>query len=185
MMTENTQGPDDEPTGDGPAVPQAADSQVTSPTSTDGGTAGPTSSADPTPPDAQVPAEDDLPELAPHLRNRPDRPRDTGDIAKGRSQARLILLLLFAALPVVVLVVIVLNSLASGPPDTSVQGARGGLNEVTRYCTYTIQKGQDYDNCLKTADFRVIQKEQSNGARYARGELTRCLPDAGPHCVLR
>jgi hypothetical protein len=136
------------------------------------------------PADTSTP-DDDLPELAPHLKHRFDRPREAGEIAKGRSQARLIIVLLFAALPFVVLVVVVLNSLASGPPDRAVQGARGGLNEVTRYCIYTIQQGQDYDDCLKRTDYRVLQKEQSNGARYARGELTRCLPDAGPRCTLR
>ncbi|WP_026910024.1 hypothetical protein [Patulibacter minatonensis] len=146
------------------------------------GDAGPAAGAAPT---GGASSADDLPELAPHLRNRYDRPRDVGEIAKGRSQARLILVLLFAALPFVVLVVVVLNSLASGPPDRTVQGQQGGLNEVTRYCTYTIQEGQDYDDCLKRTDYRVLQKEQSNGARYARGELTRCLPDSGPRCTLR
>ena len=42
-----------------------------------------------------------------------------------------------------------------------------------------------YDDCLRRTDPRVIRVEQSNPARYARAELTRCLPDAGPRCTLR
>jgi hypothetical protein len=123
--------------------------------------------------------------LPPHLANRPDRPRGEADIAKGRSQARLILLLLFAAIPFVVLLVVVLNSLASGPPDRQVQAAQGELNQVTRYCVYKTRGDGQYDDCLKRSDPRVIRREDTNAARYARGELTRCLADAGPRCTLR
>jgi hypothetical protein len=129
--------------------------------------------------------DDGLPPLAPHLANRFDRPRPQADIVRGRSQARLILLLLFAALPFVVLVVVILNSLASGPPDTSQQGVQDSRNEVTRYCTYKARNDGQYDDCLRRTDPRVVRREQSNAARYARADLTRCLPDAGPRCTLR
>jgi hypothetical protein len=141
-------------------------------------------------PGGRPPERDDsslppLPPLPPHLRNRPDRPRGEADVAQGRSQARLILLLLFAAIPFVVLLVVVLNSLASGPPDRQAQAAAGELNQVTRYCIYKTQRGGPYDDCLKRSDPRVIRREDSNAARYGRGELTRCLADAGPRCTLR
>ncbi|MEV4423335.1 hypothetical protein AB0L40_25685 [Patulibacter sp. NPDC049589] len=158
---EETAGPEAGATADG-TPPAAGADAATDPATTPGA--------------ADAPDDADLPPLAPHLRDRYDRPRGASEIAKGRSQARLILLLLFAALPVVVLVVVVLNSLASGPPDDrAVLGERGGLNEVTRYCVYTTRNDGQYDDCLKRTDPRVIRKEQSNGARYARGELTRCL----------
>ncbi len=126
----------------------------------------------------------DLPPLAPHLRDRPDRPRGEREFVQGRSRARLILLLLFVGLPVVVLVVVVLNSLASGPPDRDAQ-ASTDLNAITRYCIYKTRNDGQYDDCLKRSDPRVVRREDSNAARYARGELTRCLADAGPRCTLR
>jgi hypothetical protein len=128
--------------------------------------------------------DDGLPPLAPHLRDRPDRVIGEREFVQGRSRARLILLLLFVGLPVVVLLVVVLNSLASGPPDRSAQ-ASTGHNEVTRYCVYQARNDGQYDDCLRRTDYRVVRREDSNAARYARGEITRCLPDAGPRCTLR
>ncbi|CAB4930371.1 unannotated protein [freshwater metagenome] len=122
--------------------------------------------------------------LARHLRDRPDRPIGEREFIQGRSRARLILLLFFVGLPVIVLVVVVLNSLASGPPDRDAR-ASTGLNEVTRYCTYKARGDEQYRDCLVRTDFRVVRREDSNPARYARGELTRCLVDAGPRCTLR
>jgi hypothetical protein len=127
--------------------------------------------------------QDEAP-LAPHLRDRPDRPIGEREFIQGRSRARLILLLLFVGLPVIVLVVVVLNSLASGPPDRDAQ-ASTGLNEVTRYCTYKARNDEQYRDCLVRTDFRVVRREDSNPGRYGRGELTRCLVDAGPRCTLR
>lgn len=162
-------GPGPDGTGDGrPVRGDRSSAEVEGRTSA--GAAGP---ADP----------EGLPPLARHLRERPDRPVGEREFVQGRSRARLILLLLFVGLPVIVLVVVVLNSLASGPPERNAQ-ASTGLNEVTRYCTYKAREGQ-YDDCLKRTDFRVVRREDSNPARYARGELTRCLADAGPRCTLR
>lgn len=125
------------------------------------------------------------PPLAPHLANRPDRPRGEAALARGRSQGRLILLLLFAAIPFVVLVVVVLNSLATGPPARSGEAGPGELNQVTRYCVYRSRNQEGYTDCLTRSDSRVVRRENSNAGRYARGEITRCLADAGPRCTLR
>lgn len=136
---------------------------------------------------ARGPGDDALPDLsplAPHLRDRPDRPIGQREFIQGRSRARLILLFLFAGLPAIVLVVVVLNSLASGPPARDA-AANTGLNEVTRYCTYRVRGDGQFDDCVRRTDFRVVRREDSNAARYGRGELTRCLADAGPRCTLR
>jgi hypothetical protein len=125
----------------------------------------------------------DLPPLADHLRNPPDAPRD-----HGVSQGRLIVLLLFGALPLIVVFVIVLSSLASGPPtlgDRSQGQATSGLNAVTRYCTYAAKTEADFVPCLNRTSAKTFAGDRSNAARYARGELDRCLPDAGPRCTLR
>lgn len=126
------------------------------------------------------------PPLAPHLANRPDRPVGEREFEQGRSRARLILILLFVALPMVVLVVVVLNSLATGPPDqTADAGLQSGRNEVTRYCVYSVRDYDDYDDCLRTTQANTIRALDTNAGRYARGEITRCLADAGPRCTLR
>lgn len=126
------------------------------------------------------------PPLARHLRQRPDRPIGEREFIRGRSRARLILLLLFAGLPMIVLLVVVLNSLASGPPPRDVSaGAPGGRNEVTRYCVYSAPTIDDFDDCVRTTQSNTIRALDTNAGRYARGELTRCLADAGPRCTLR
>lgn len=123
------------------------------------------------------------PPLAEHLEHRPDRPRPPR--AQQRSQSRLMLLLLFGLIPMLVVVVVVLNSLSSGPPDQTTGNAQRDLNVVTRYCIYSAKTLDAYDGCLSQTDRRVVARERTNAARYARGELTRCLADAGPRCTLR
>jgi hypothetical protein len=136
-----------------------------------------------------APPEDDRdgiveeqPPLAPHLRDRPDRPRPAR--AHARSQSRLLLLLMFGAIPMVVVFVVVLNSLSNGPPAVDARGSGQSLERVTRYCNYTAND-EVYEACLTRTDPRVVDRERSNAARYARGELTRCLADAGPRCLIR
>ncbi len=130
---------------------------------------------------SDAPEPEPLPE---HLQNRLDRPRTT--TTQARSQSRLIMLLMFGLIPMIVVLVVVLNSLGSGPPDPSARGANDSLNEVTRYCVYTARNDADYEDCLNRTDPRVIEREQTNAARYARGELLRCLSDAtGYRCTLR
>jgi hypothetical protein len=143
-------------------------------------------SIDPTAPEPR-PADDgalpELPPLAPHLRDRPDR-QQSGR-TRARSQNRLLLLLMFGAIPMIVVFVVVLNSLGSGPPDPSARGAEDSLNLVTRYCVYSAKPFDAYDACLNQTDARVVRQENSNAARYARAELTTCKADAGPRCTLR
>lgn len=132
------------------------------------------------PEDERTPEQTPLPD---HLRNRPDGPKD-----QGRSQARLVLLLLFGVVPMLVVILVVLNSLGSGPPtpgNGESGGASNSLNEVTRYCIYTAKDDADYRQCLERTEWRVVEKEQSDAARYARGELDRCLPGSGYRCTLR
>lgn len=124
-----------------------------------------------------------LPPLAQHLRERPDRPRPGR--AHARSQSRLLLLLMFGAIPLIVVFVVVLNSLSTGPPDRNSRGADEGLNEVARYCVYSVRSTDDYAGCLSATDRRVVAAERTNAGRYARGELVRCLSDAGPMCKIR
>ncbi|MGX6447013.1 hypothetical protein ACVU7I_02920 [Patulibacter sp. S7RM1-6] len=123
------------------------------------------------------------PPLAEHLANRPDRPRAGRE--RQRSQSRLLLLLLFGLIPMLVVFVVVLNSLGSGPPDPGAGEAQQDLEIVTRYCTYSARTFGGYDDCLRGTDRRVVEREDTNAGRYARGELTRCLADAGPRCTLR
>jgi hypothetical protein len=136
----------------------------------------------------QTPADEDLPPLADHLRNHPDRPRQVERVDKARSQTRLLLMMLFAAIPLLVVFVVVLGSLASGPPSTDPEpggGTSSGLAQVTRYCNYVAQTEAEFQPCLDDNRDRAFLSEDSNAARYARGELTRCGPDAGPRCTAR
>lgn len=137
-----------------------------------------------TPPDGDRDegALEELPPLAPHLRERPDRPRPPR--AHARSQSRLLLLLMFGAIPLIVVFVVVLNSLSTGPPAVDARGSGENLDRVTRYCQYTATDAT-YGDCLNRTDPRVVAREKSNAARYARGEITRCLSDAGPRCTIR
>ncbi len=131
------------------------------------------------------PRDEDEPPLADHLRNRPDRPDAP---MKVRSQTRLLLLLMFAAIPLLALLAVVLSSLASGPPSTRPDGGGGtssGLAQVTRYCNYVVQAEVEFEGCLEENRDRAFLDEDSNPARYARGELTECLDDAGPRCAAR
>lgn len=137
----------------------------------------------------QAAADGELPPLPDHLRNHPDRPRQTATVEKARSQTRLMLMLLFAAIPLLVVFVVALGSLASGPPSTDpVPGGGGtssGLAQVTRYCNYVAQTEAEFPPCLDANRDRAFLSDESNPARYARGELTECLDDAGPRCTAR
>jgi hypothetical protein len=132
------------------------------------------------------PDDGELPPLADHLRNHPDRPRED---RKARSQTRLLLMGMFAVIPLLVVFAVVLVSLASGPPSTDpVPGGGGtssGLAQVTRYCNYVAQTEEAFQPCLDANRDRAFLSEDSNPARYAKGELTECLADAGPRCTAR
>ncbi|MBF6621485.1 MAG: hypothetical protein ITG02_14800 [Patulibacter sp.] len=129
--------------------------------------------------------DDGLPPLADHLRNHPDRP---GEGRKARSQNRLLLMTLFAVIPLLVVFAVVLGSLASGPPSTDPEpggGSSSGLAQVTRYCNYVAQTEEAFQPCLDENRDRAFLDEDTNPARYAKGELTECGPDAGPRCTAR
>lgn len=132
------------------------------------------------------PDDHELPPLADHLRNHPDRPRGG---QKGRSQTRLLLMMLFAVIPLLVVFAVVLGSLASGPPSNDPEpgggGSSSGLAQVTRYCNYVAQTEEAFQPCLDDNRDRAFLEEDTNPARYARGELTECLEDAGPRCTAR
>lgn len=136
-----------------------------------------------------APADDELPPLADHLRNHPDRPRQVATVEKARSQTRLMLMLLFAAIPLLVVFVVALGSLASGPPSTDPipggGGTNSGLAQVTRYCNYVAQTEAEFQPCLDDNRDRAFLSENTNAARYAKGELTACGEDAGPRCTAR
>ena len=140
----------------------------------------PAASAPDAPPPAERPAADGYPPLADHLQ----RARDGFASAdRDRSRNKLVLLLLFGALPMIVVFVAVLGSLASGPPDDN--GGSERLSEVTRYCVYVAKDTDDNADCLDRTDPRIVEREDSNAGRYARGELLRCLDDSGPLCRLK
>lgn len=130
--------------------------------------------------------DDGLPPLADHLRNHPDRPREG---RKARSQTRLLLMGMFAVIPLLVVFAVVLVSLASGPPPTDpVPGGGGtssGLAQVTRYCNYVAQTEEAFQPCLDDNRDRAFLSEDTAPARYAKGELNECGPDAGPRCTAR
>lgn len=138
------------------------------------------------PPDDRTDHDDGLPPLADHLRNHPDRPRDG---RKARSQTRLLLMGMFAVIPLLVVFAVVLVSLASGPPSNDPEpgggGAGSGLAQVTRYCNYVAQTEEAFQPCLDDNRDRAFLSEDTNPARYAKGELTECLDDAGPRCTAR
>ncbi len=134
-----------------------------------------------------TPTDDELPPLADHLRNHPDRPREAARVGKARSQTRLLLLMLFAAIPLLVVLVVVLGSLASGPPSTDPEPGgevSSGLAQVTRYCNYVAQTEAEFQPCLDDNRERGFLSQDTPAARYARGE-TECGPDAGPRCTAR
>ncbi len=130
------------------------------------------------------PRDDDLPPLADHLRNHPDRPDAP---MKVRSQTRLLLLLMFAAIPLLAVFAVVLGSLAEGPPttDPDARGTSSGLAQVTRYCNYSAQTEAEFQPCLDEHRDRAFLEQDTNPARYARGEITACGEDAGPRCTAR
>ncbi|MGE4428380.1 MAG: hypothetical protein AB7G37_18145 [Solirubrobacteraceae bacterium] len=156
-------------------VPGAADAPGTADASDTAGASDPAEL-----PGAVDPTEGPLP---PHLRVSPDDPA-----ARSRSRSRLILLLFFGFIPMIVVFMVVLHSLWSGPPavDDPTRGGSGSrLALVTRYCVYTAKDDDDYYDCLDRTDGRVVERDPSPAGRYARGELTRCLEDAGYRCTIR
>jgi hypothetical protein len=54
---------------------------------------------------------------------------------------------------------------------------------VANYCEYKASTWSGVAGCIHDADAAQIQRGNSNAARWARGDLKTCLPDAGRFCV--
>ena len=54
---------------------------------------------------------------------------------------------------------------------------------VANYCEYKASTWGEVAGCISSAQPAQIRRGNSNAARWARGELTSCLPDAGRFCV--
>ena len=65
---------------------------------------------------------------------------------------------------------------------SSVMSACGGGDPVARYCEYgSVSQGQ-LDGCKSHVSESDFSASSTDAARYARGELSDCLADAGPFC---
>jgi hypothetical protein len=61
----------------------------------------------------------------------------------------------------------------------------GGDDLVSNYCEYGAVSDAQLDGCITHVNPEYIDRLDTHAARYARGELRRCLPDAGPFCENR
>jgi hypothetical protein len=61
----------------------------------------------------------------------------------------------------------------------------GGGDEVSDYCAYGAVSQAQLDGCVDHVGTDDIDRLDTNAARYARGELDKCLADAGPFCENR
>jgi hypothetical protein len=64
-------------------------------------------------------------------------------------------------------------------------GSRAEPNLIGEYCAYDAMSTDALVVCIDRARRYRILRLDTNAARYARGELDRCLPDAGPFCAPR
>jgi hypothetical protein len=60
--------------------------------------------------------------------------------------------------------------------------ACGGGTSVSDYCSYGAVSQAQLEGCIEHVDQDYINRLDTNAARYARGELDRCLADSGPFC---
>lgn len=67
---------------------------------------------------------------------------------------------------------------------TACLGASGcdSGDEVARYCEYGAVSQPQLDGCKDHVGNDQVDRLDTNAARYARGDLDRCLADAGPFC---
>lgn len=56
---------------------------------------------------------------------------------------------------------------------------------IDDYCAYGAVSLAQLRGCEDHVDASHVMGLDTNAARYARGELDRCLADAGPFCVHR
>jgi hypothetical protein len=53
---------------------------------------------------------------------------------------------------------------------------------VNDYCNYGAVSRAQRDGCAEHVSPGDVDRLETNAARYAQGELDRCLADAGPFC---
>jgi hypothetical protein len=56
---------------------------------------------------------------------------------------------------------------------------------VAAYCSYGASSSAELVSCAEQVTPGQVLRYDTNAARYARGELDRCLADAGPFCRSR
>jgi hypothetical protein len=56
------------------------------------------------------------------------------------------------------------------------------FNELTDYCSYGSVSKAQLEGCKDHVTADVVDRYDTNAARYAKGQLDRCLGDAGPYC---
>jgi hypothetical protein len=60
---------------------------------------------------------------------------------------------------------------------------RGGEDVIARYCAYGASSRARLKECADHAGLTAIEASDTNAARFARGDLTACLEDAGRFCA--
>lgn len=51
------------------------------------------------------------------------------------------------------------------------------------YCRYGVVSEAQFEGCMRHASRATVARSGSNAARFARGEIEDCRPDAGPFCA--
>ncbi len=57
-----------------------------------------------------------------------------------------------------------------------------GESSVEAYCSYGAVSRAQLDGCTDHVTENDFDHLKTNAARYARGELDKCLADSGPFC---
>jgi hypothetical protein len=101
-----------------------------------------------------------------------------------RRAGRMRSLLLIALLAVVLLLVGCDSGYSGG--GGSGGGGHGGdtsnIDYVARYCKYGAVSRAQLNECERNVGVRYVDSLGTNAARFARGQLSRCLGDSGPFC---
>jgi hypothetical protein len=61
-------------------------------------------------------------------------------------------------------------------------GASGRDNYLRAYCEYGSRSAAQLAGCMRHVNTDDINKRDTQAARFARGENSNCLADAGPYC---
>ena len=60
-----------------------------------------------------------------------------------------------------------------------------GQSRIEAYCSYGAVSEAQLQSCIEHVTEADIDSRSTNAADYARGELDKCLYDAGPFCEPR